>query len=74
MPLTSGRGEGEVFAPDYRPIRHGNLHYQVRDHQEQRKRVEVDSALPDDLRAMLLAYHHTIIRRLQEQVTVLEVI
>ena len=60
-----------MFAPDYRPIRLASLQSQVRFHQDQRKQVEVDPALPDDLRATLLAYHGTIIRWLHERVEVM---
>ncbi len=56
-----------MFAPDYRPTRLASLQSQVRFHQEHRRQVEADPALPNKLRKMQLAYYHTIIRWLYEQ-------
>jgi len=60
------------MTPDYRPSRLTTLKQQVAFHQEAQRRVATDPVLTADLRAMLLTYHDTILRRLQEHVTALE--
>ena len=61
-----------MSVPDYRPGRLATLKQQASFHQEERRRVATDPTLTADLRAMLLTYHDTILRRLQEHITVLE--
>jgi hypothetical protein len=58
--------------PDYRPSRLATLKQQVAFHQEEQRRLATDHALAADLRAMLVTYHNTIIRWLQEQVAAME--
>jgi hypothetical protein len=72
-------GEGErlsrslkTMIPDYRHSRLATLKQQVSFHQEEQRRVATDHAVAADLRAMLVTYHDTILRRLQEHVTALE--